>query len=269
MADKPKKQTIDIVNKSGFPLQIALEEYFRTDPQNLGWHVMHSEHAWENENDGKSGFIGLVVRNNAGTCVLVIECKRVLDTSWIFLCQPKNQANRSQCKAWVSKHDGAEMRRFGWYDVQLEPTSAQSDFCIVRGQSSNSRPMLESAASEVVSATEALAWENYKFVKERRSDLVAYFNVIITTARLDICVVDPENISLADGKISANTPVFETPYVRFRKQLSTRPPNNALFRADTARSMATTKENTVLVLHAELISLFLQDFNFDSQAIGL
>jgi len=73
----------DIVNESGFPLQIGVANLVKTN--NPGWVVLYAEHAWQNPNDQSSGFFDLALQNPYGSGVLVVECKRVQHTDWIFL----------------------------------------------------------------------------------------------------------------------------------------------------------------------------------------
>jgi hypothetical protein len=115
------KKLYDIVNKSGFPLQIGAANLVENTHQQHGWRVLYSEHAWRNEHDGNGGFIDLVLENQYRTSVLVIECKRVLESSWTFLIPAVHVKTRRHCKSWVSRYVNGEFRQFDWFDLTLDP----------------------------------------------------------------------------------------------------------------------------------------------------
>src|SRR5687768_9430123 len=53
------------VNRSGFPLQIAIERLIRDGITAPCWRVRYVEHAWSNERTGSSGWVDLVLCNDA------------------------------------------------------------------------------------------------------------------------------------------------------------------------------------------------------------
>ena len=63
---------LDVVNRSGYPLQIALAEAVRSDYETHYWKVLYEEHAWRSS-EGE-GFIDLVLEQDNLQAVLVIEC---------------------------------------------------------------------------------------------------------------------------------------------------------------------------------------------------
>ena len=258
------QSSIDVVNQSGFPLQLAAANEVREIDTEQSWRVAYSEHAWSNENDNRSGFIDLVVKNKNDTCILVIECKRVQNTSWVFLCNSKNQMRRLNCKAWITKHGENGVLTFGWHDVQFEPSTPECEFCTVRGESPNkNRPMLESLASEVVSATEAFAFERSNRTKTEPDIITVHVNVILTTAKLEICQFDVNQVSLANGKVGDDAEVTEVPFVRFRKQLSVAPRVTIPSGGFQETQLANAKENTVLVVNSKSFGAFLSKFAID------
>lgn len=78
---------LKIANDSGFPLQIAVEHQVTATTVSHGWLVRYVEHSWSNRLDGQSGSIDLVVEDRYGTTFLVIECKRVRESTWLFFGQ--------------------------------------------------------------------------------------------------------------------------------------------------------------------------------------
>jgi hypothetical protein len=252
-----------LVNQSGFPLQIGVARLVNRSSRQHGWRVLYQEHSWKNQLDNSSGFIDLVFENQYRTCILLVECKRVLETSWTFLIADIHASPRRHAKAWVTRHKGGEFERFDWYDLALDPESDEATFCVVPGQDSRARPMLERLAAELVSATEGLA-EEERFLQPKRPDAVRmYFPVIVTTANLSVCRFDGDAISISDGKLP-DSQFQDAPYVRFRKQLSTQPPKGGISGDDPSRSLAKAKERTVFVVNSGAFASFLAEFRVDT-----
>ncbi len=250
-----------IVNGSGFPLQLALEHAITENKSVHGWNVYSREHAWKNETTGKSGFIDIVLRDTCRTSVMIIECKRVQDSDWIFL-NPKNSANyRRHAKTWITNIFHNSRVCFEWADVALEPSTPESQFCIVPGQDNKSKPMLERTAAELVEATEGFASEDYKVLINENIDLRLYFNIIVTTAHIKVCDFDASEISIESGIID-NVSFRDVPYLRFCKQLS---PNREISRFDRY-SPFKQKENTVFVVNSKSFIDFLSDFKPDNSS---
>lgn len=263
-----------LVNKSGFPLQIGLENEFNKVSNETGWRVFSIEHAWKNEDTGSSGFIDLVIENQAKYSKIVIECKRVQDTNWIFLI-PENSTNKENgAKQWLSASNwqgksGADY--FDWFDGAILPLSYESQYCVVQGQD-NDRPLLERLASILVETTEAFAKENYLYPR-RNFDmtpgfLCLYLNMIVTTADLKVCRYNPDNISLVNGKLDQMG--FETvPFIRFRKQLSNKKielnekATPILGNPFLHNAYIEAKKNTVFVVHSTELISFLNSYQFD------
>src|SRR5438105_14759328 len=95
------KKLIDIVNKSGFPFQIAVANYIKTLETEQKWHVVYAEHSWKNADDG--GFIDLVIQNKTKSQVLVVECKRDSnDMPWIFFNSEMTVSDRRHAKLYFN-----------------------------------------------------------------------------------------------------------------------------------------------------------------------
>lgn len=257
------------VNRSGFPLQLRVENIVRTmqqlSPFDRKWNVIYTEHSWKNPFDGDSGFIDVVLLNEDRVNTLVVECKRVKDATWIFINDCKQEQLRSHAKAFVSETDlEGNVNRFDWEDLTYPLQTYESKYCVVSGQDGKSRPMLERVAAELVSATEALANEELvrgiigKY-RERR-----YFNVIVTTATIKICSIDPAKISITDGSIDNDKfAVKEVPYLRFRKQLSFPVKESNNIEAGNFYALNVEKENTVFIVNSLHLEDFLRNFTND------
>jgi hypothetical protein len=238
------------INHSGFPLQIGLAYSINATHRDHGWRVLHEEHGWTNEQTLESGFIDLVVENQHATVVLNVECKRPQEATWQFLLPAPDEGVSDRAKFWATCMSSAGVSYFDWLDLDLRPASYESAFCVVAGQDSKSRPMLERVAASVVASTEALAQEEATILGHQDYEhLRAYINVIATTAKLEVCKFDPATVDLETGKIE-QVEFEEVPYIRFRKQLSPRPKVLQSGSSWGFGALAAAKENTVLVVQA-------------------
>lgn len=251
------KKLTDIVNQSGFPLQIGVAQRVKETSPDHGWRVLFTEHSWRHAESGNDGFIDLILENEDGTVALVVECKRVLESSWIFL---NPYMSRRHAKGFDTYYASKNPIVFGWNDVPLEPSSPESKYCVVFGQDSKSKPMLERIGAELVYSTEAFAEEEKPYIRGAGDRRKRYFSVVVTTAQLRLCTFDPSTVSLADGKIGTSQ-FPEKPYVRFRKQLSTGHMKPDLTAG--LRGLERAKEHTVFVVTAEALPEFLESFEID------
>jgi hypothetical protein len=263
-ASHDKEQLLEWVNQSGFPFQTALEALIRGTSARWRWTVTHIEEAWQNGSDERDGFIDLVIENEPRTVTLIVEAKRALDTSWIFLVPDAKQMSRRHLKAWLTW--SGKPPYFGWYDVTLEPRTPESQFCVVRGQDEKTLSMLERVGSNLISATEAFAWEDRPNLDSKPNEMRLYCSVIVTTATLQVCQYDPRNTPLDVGRIpDAN--FTEVPVVRFRKQLSTRSMVAGNPASVGGFVGSGTKEHAVFVVNAPHLIDFLEDFDIDEDAL--
>lgn len=261
-----KEKLSETINRSGFPLQIGLEHLINQTRVRHGWRVIFSEHSWRNPTDGCSGFIDLVLEDRLGTSVLIVESKRVLETSWLFLVEDKQQLARRHAKSWLLCHTNGKHTYFGLKELTLEPTTPQSQYCVIDGQDSKSRPMLERVGADVVSSIEGYANEEKVLLLRDRESFRMYFGVIVTTAKLKVCTFNPADISIQDGKIQ-NPSFKEVPYLRFRKQLTSHYEAPEHYAVGGYREISRAKENTVFVVNAEALPQFLETFEVDDNSL--
>jgi len=261
-----EEKLTEAVNRSGFPLQIGLIYRVNQTVASHGWNVLCTEHAWKNELDNDSGFIDFVLEDQYKTSVLVVECKRVLEASWIFLIDSSSIKEQSHGKLWVTSAHGITFEHFDWFNIPLNPVSPESGFCVVPGQDSKSRPMLERLAGECVSATEALAKEERMLLFGETDSIRMYGSVIVTTASLKVCEFNPENISLINGKVT--DPYFtDVPFIRFRKQLSVRSPKINFLSKPQLNAVAKAKEHTVFIVNSQALESFLQEWEVSDSGL--
>lgn len=246
MQDKTENKFEKIVNSSGFPLQIGLTHLIEKTRNQHGWKVLSSEHPWRHLGTGSDGFIDLILVDQHDVQVMVVECKRVLNTSWTFLIPSKETKPRRHVNSWLTLTQNNKVERFSWLDVTPEPFSPESEFCVVPGQDNKSKPMLERTSAELVEATEAFAKEECTINKPSSQFLRVYFSVIITTAEIKICNFDPDEINIGTGEITNSS--FETvPFVRFRKSLTTQHDTSG---HRSLKDVIRAQERTIIVINA-------------------
>lgn len=264
MGDKNDRKKI--VNSSGFPLQIKLKHLVDENSQNIDWHVLSEEHAWNYENDSKTGFIDLILESIEKEWLLLVECKRVRETEWIFLRDKNTSKNRRQVKAWITAYRSGRKLSHEWLDTAGDPKTPQSMFCIVAGQDPKSKPMLERIASELVLSVESFAEKDRRYCNVTPDYLRMSVPVIVTTAELKLCTYDPKDISIKDGELSEAD--FETvPFIRFRKQLSNREYSGEISAPLDYRQISAQMENTVFIVNSEHFLDFLTQFNLDEKPL--
>ena len=259
MHDRTDNGLKKIVNLSGFPLQIGLKNVIEQTSLGHGWRVLSEEHPWMHNEANKEGFIDLILADNVNTFRMIIECKRVRDTEWIFLNPSTDIRSTRHARFWHSLIDeqGSHVKVFDWTDIDIYPPTPEAMFCVIPGQDSKSPPMLERVAGDLVNAVEIFAAEELSRGKYDNSDFKRfYIPTIVTTAELKICKFDPANISIKDGEIP-NDAEFETvPFIRFRKSLSTK----VAAMPTLGRSIA-TRERTILIINSSHLTQMLIELN--------
>lgn len=253
-----------VINSSGFPLQIALQNAVETAA--LGWTVRHREHAWAHPTNGQSGFIDLVIQSETHDS-LVVECKRVQDSAWLFLSHSGSGKHEALFKPWATLYPRARPPYFGWADIRIPLQTPQAQFCCVRGQSSNDKNTFLERVAALVSSTEALAVEERDYRNDTGESCRMYFSVLVTTARLFFASFESSSLKLEDGTLEKAT--FEqVPYLRVRKQFArTEAP---LTQDDWSKGRDTdvTREHTIFVVEAIHFVKFLKDLQVDRIAVS-
>ena len=249
-----------IVNRSGFPLQLAVE---RTVRESANWRVLHREHAWQHSS-GDSGFADLILVN-PNNCVMVVECKRVQDSDWVFIV-PDEPEKTVRSRLYINNTAGHGVEHHGYLDVDTFPSSFVSDYCVIAGQDPQSRPLLERIAHDVVVASEAVAQEERPLLDARNYGFRCYAAIIVTTANLSISAIRDQDICLISGQAS-NQAIESIPWLRFRKQLSNElavEPDDLPWNID---SISRAKEKVVYVVNAGHLPKFLEKWNLVTNSL--
>lgn len=245
-----------LINQSGYPLQIAVDQQVRDQSDQHGWSVLYREHGWKHV-DGQSGFIDLALEHRDGSSVLVVECKRVLEADWLFI-EPSPVATPTlNTRLWAVNTENHGKKYSGYFDALAKPESRESSFCVIAGQDPKSRPLLERLAAELTAATEALAIEEQPIITKRRYGLRMYVAVVVTTARLHMSEFDPRQVNIPLGEAQAVSH-REVQWIRFRKQLSSEfavPPRNTDW---DFSELALAKEKQVFIVNVSHLTDFLR-----------
>lgn len=250
MTKSKEKILSDLVNASGFVLQLGLEHQIRETRSEHGWDILSREHPWSDGNS--SGFVDLIIGH--GIVRLVIECKRARDGAWVFLASATAlPTSRFRCQWAQGSRDKADL--LGWDDFLLAPESPEADFCIIRGTGENDRSLLERIAGGLIESLGPLAIEELGTLAWTDSDTVfLHMPVIVTTAALYLCRYDPQSISLEAGTLGGAS--FEpVPFVRFRKSLAHAPtPYSSIV---DIGAIARDKERSVLIVNPKALPSLL------------
>jgi len=195
-------------------LQIRIADVVKSSSN---WRVYLEEHPWRSEHS--EGFIDLVIHNKRSISAMIIECKRVRDTAWVFLIPAKDPEKRDEVRLWLSDYEYEKWNSFGWRKWSAAPSSFESQFCAIPGQEHGRQTILERIASDLIEAVEALALQERKVLTSRSALRRIYVPVIITTAELRVSFFEPSSISLCDGSLPEDAAFEIVPYIRFRKSL--------------------------------------------------
>jgi hypothetical protein len=242
-----------LLNSSGFLLQLALEasQPFPLDPNNF----VLREHPWKT--DEENGFVDLVITR--GLVRFIIECKRPRGGQWLFPVLKGSQSNITRGTVfWIDSHPG-RIDLTGVNDIHMKPQSYETDICIVRGQAEDHKPLLERIAFSLLQTTQAIGNQELPILhKYGFPEFYIYIPVIVTSAELHVCEVDPALIDISTGTIDSIKTVV-VPFIRFRKTLSFD------FQA-TQESMSLDKANkklqsSVFVVNSNSFSEFLSSWS--------
>lgn len=255
--------TTKLANAAGFLFQIRVEHELKTRVIVAGsmWKIAAREHRWLHSKTGAQGYIDLIL--DTGTVFLVIECKRVTDGLWAFLC-PEGAAPMHRARLlWTHRMPDSEAIA-DWSDFTVTPPSPEAMFCVVRGHGEDTTPMLERIASNLMLATEALAEEELSL--PAGSDLARsriFIPLLVTNAQLSVLRYSPNAIDLATGRLDAGES-GDVPFVRFRKSLaSATPPRHA---PATIAEAAQKGERTILIMQSKALADTFKELNLPYRA---
>jgi len=226
-----------------------------------GWEVAGTELPWSR------GFIDLVLQR--GRLLLVIECKRVEDGTWIFLVRRgKQPTERFRMPWWNGRAPDLppterqqSVTKVFCDELFFDPPSPESEYCSVpkkKGPITSFEPL----AQEIVSAAQDMAAREDV---AHRNDAEFYIPAIVTNARLVTCELDPSTVSLDSGQLSAAS-WSDQAVVRFRKTLTLSRSNDYNSDPVDRATWQTDRTRTVLVVSAAALQTVLnglRKFRYD------
>jgi hypothetical protein len=190
---------------------------------------------------------------------MVIECKRLRDTNWLFLVKNNSSIVPRARLLWTQKKT-EQPHRIGWDEFNIEPNSLESSICVMRGQSDRDKPILERLLSILTTSIESLAEEELTFKPQYRDEPHLYIPVIVTNGDLAVCHFDPNAVDIESGELPIESSRIEmVPFIRFRKSLSTtvEEQRKPTYLMDAGR----LKERTVFVVKASELPRFLEEWD--------
>lgn len=249
------KSFINLVNSSGFLFQYAVEQEVRSTYTSHAYQVAASEYHWKSREMALDGYIDLILERDAVR--MVVECKRIKDTNWLFLVdEAAKKSNRARL-LWT-QGQLEKPARLGWDELGVRPDCPEASICVMRGQSERDKPIIERILSTLTSSVESLALEELRF-KQSYSKRRIYVPVIVTNGDLEVCHFDARAVDLSTGELPEDKARIEmVPFVRFRKTLSTIIENSShISELSDANSL---KERTIFIVKASELSRFLQEW---------
>lgn len=251
---------LDLVNTSGFPFQLRVENEIRLTSNRHDWHILASEHQWRDPESGDNGYVDMILSRDVTR--LIVECKRVRDGTWIFLVphQQGTSYDRERVCFLSSIVQPGQHEVLGWNDGIHLPVSKESAFCVIRGQDDKDRPMLERLSGMIMRSVESVAEEEISFTSNSVREIKRhYFGVLVTNANLMVCGFDPKQVGLENGELPEGT-FDRVPFMRFRKTMATKYPSlsDNMYSLETSSQLS---ERTVLIVQASHLSDFLSRFS--------
>ena len=265
-----------LVDASGFAFQLAVEHLVHATAGRF--RVLATEHAWVHPRSRETGFADIIleeVSDKLAGLRLVIECKRVRDGQWVFL-RPDESAKMARSR-FPTSPDELQSRVIahwtavdesnsasGTDEVICKPVSEYSSFCVVRGSGESQKPMLERVAAQLLDATEAIADEQFRLdvahrTNRRLQKIWVYTPVIVTSAQLSVCELDPSQISLADGLLPQQATFKHASVMRFTKNLAF---DTNIAEHTTLAAVNASKDRTVFIVSSTSLIEFLNAFDW-------
>jgi hypothetical protein len=210
----------EIINKSGYPLQLALEYQINSTEREHNFRVLSSEHRWVDKDSSSDGYIDLMAYHRNYNIRIVIECKRIIG-NWNFLISEMNPSPTGKIKVLsISDEVSDNIKKIKWVQLSMYPESFVSSFCVFESNNQKDERTLEKFAGDLLLSIESLAKEEilYKNKFNSKSDLF-YIPMIVTTAKIQLSNFNPGNINLDDGKIATSN-IKEQDNIRFTKSLA-------------------------------------------------
>jgi len=256
------KTSEDIVNESGYPLQIYLEDLIKENSKDLIWRVQQSEHRWLDEHSNEEGFIDLVLNNVRGNYRIIIECKRIIG-KWNFIVQDQGLNKVYDSKILSIDY---QTHNYSWPNLHIKPDSYEAAYCVMETEGKRDTRSLEKISGELLLSLEYFAIDETKFMEktfpENKPLLdkdVFYIPLIVTTADLQLLKFNPKDFDVKTGRITTSN---EEPaeFIRYKKNLSSHIKFENIKKNYIFSDENKEYDRTVFIVHAENLIDFLKSF---------
>lgn len=241
--DKTRGLIVASLLASGFPFQTAVARLVHTSVAD--WSLSEQEFPFRDE-DGSDKFLDVVAHHPL--MYAMIECKRTLKETYTFL-QPggaDHDVISTRCLALEIPAAPAALDLFST-EWSFKPKSQKAAFCVVGGNTSGNKRLLEDDAQLLVRATDAFARHHLKRFPRRAEGQspIPYIPILATTAELFIAEYEYADITMEAGQFDKppTDRITKVPWVRFTKTFTS--------------AGADLGERTVFVVHAHSLREFL------------
>ena len=245
----------DLVNRSGFPFQLAVERDIRSTHAQHHFGVEATELPWS------GGFVDLVLRN--GNILVVMECKRVDSDAWVFLVPQGQSMNQVGCR--LEWYNGSAPDREQFTPRQISKMfcaeftmcegSPEASVCIVP-KGKGAVQTLEGVCGPLLDACHEIG--DLPGV-QHAAEFECLVPVVVTNATLNVCLYHPPGMTVETGHVGPSE--FQTvDFVRFRKTLVSR--RNDDYRSQPVKlsTWAADRERSVFVVNHAGLNRFLFGF---------
>jgi len=251
--DQKKQDHLDkIVDKSGFPLQLKMEDIRSNAPN---WVIEGQELYWEI--DGYSGFIDSVYGDSSLSNKVITEVKKTSGGEWIFMNNKKGIKRGSGLITLCGKNDNKGNELLEWTEINFDPIKERSAFCIVSGQDEGN-PMIERLCTQLLMATEAFAKKEIKN-RDQYSTIrdTFYYPIIITNTPLYLCTYDISSVDLKTGIIKGEKEFKEIKLIIFQKPFWSSLNINHQANYSSSYQLNEAQDRSVLIVHSTEFFHFL------------
>ena len=246
----------EIIAKSGYPLQLAVEKSINSTYDQHGWSVVAKEHHWSDKY-GNEGYIDLILDHKRYKVRAIIECKKI-QGSWNFLIPEVNPLPSH--KSILLRTSYAD-RSMSWVSSPIMNQILESSYCVSEVGRQQDKRTLEQISGELLLAVEAQAREEidiYPYDQPKDRELF-YIPIIVAAVILQKVIFDPKNVNIDDGTLQ-NSTIDEISYIRFRKSLASNiPPVNSPYAM--VEDISKANERAVFVVQSASIVDFLNLLN--------
>jgi len=253
----------DIVNESGYPLQLHLEKLITSSPETRNWRILAKEHRWVNADTKEEGFIDLIIEREGLILKLVVECKRIIG-NWIFLL-PKNQSTSTRETRILTTDYG--IKKSLWTLKSLYPESYEAQYCVMETGGKRDNRTLEKLAGENLLSLEYLAIQEANLFKSVSNRLgipnykMDYLPVIVTTANLQTMTIDRTKVDIENGQVTESE-LMPIEFIRFQKNLATSIEYDKPEMLMTLDQLNRENDRTVLIVQAKSFIKFISQIEF-------